>query len=205
MGYSAGHWEGDTLIVESVGFNDRTLLDTGGHPHTEALHVSERFHRRDLGHMDLQVTFSDPTLYANPLVVPVDMQFVADDELIEYVWRENEKDYAHIVGKASDEKKFVSAEILSQYVGAYQVTSSEGAGSLINVSLTAGELVIDRTPWWRGKNRQPLIPLSDTTFAGYFGWRMRFDKNDQGVVSRVIFEAPEPNLIDLVAIKQDTR
>lgn len=73
MGYSAGHWEGDTLVVESEGFNDRTLLDTGGHPHTEALRVTERFRRRDVGHMDVQVTFSDPKVYAKPLVVAVSM------------------------------------------------------------------------------------------------------------------------------------
>jgi hypothetical protein len=68
--------------------------------------------------------------------------------------------------------------------------------------LTNGELVIDRTPWTRGKDRQSLIPLSDTTFAGHFGRRMRFDKDDQGVVSRLIFEAPEPHLSDLVVTRQ---
>jgi hypothetical protein len=96
MGYSVGRWEEDTLVVESIGLNDRTLLDTGGHPHTEDLHITERFRRRDFGHIDLVVTFSDPALYRKPITVSSPMQYVADDELIEYVCRENEQDYQHI-------------------------------------------------------------------------------------------------------------
>jgi hypothetical protein len=86
MGYSAGHWEKDTLVVESSGLNDRTLLDTGGHPHTEMMKVTERFRRVNVGHMDLQVTFDDPMIYAKPIVVAVKMQLVPDEELIEYIW-----------------------------------------------------------------------------------------------------------------------
>jgi hypothetical protein len=59
MGYSVGRWEGNTLVVESAGFNDKTWLDLGGHPHSEALRVTERFQRRDFGHMRLEVTFDD--------------------------------------------------------------------------------------------------------------------------------------------------
>jgi len=62
MGYSVGHWEGDTLVVDSTGFNDRTWLDTEGHPHSEELHVTERIRRRDFGHIDTDVTFSDPKI-----------------------------------------------------------------------------------------------------------------------------------------------
>ena len=128
MGYSAGRWEGDTLVVESTGFTDRTLLDTGGHPHTEALHVTERFHRTDFGHIDLQVTFEDPAVYAKPLVVPVRMQLAADDELIEFVCRENEKDYEHIVGKASDERHALPTEVLSKYRRRLRAASPECFG-----------------------------------------------------------------------------
>src|SRR5262249_34832248 len=63
MGYSVGKWEGDTLIVTTAGYNDRTTLDRAGHPHTEALRVTERFHRRDFGHIDLQVMLDDPKAY----------------------------------------------------------------------------------------------------------------------------------------------
>lgn len=71
MGYSTGHWEGDTLVVQSTGFNENTWLDFGGHPHTESLRVTERFRRRDFGHIDLQVTFEDPKAYARPFTVPI--------------------------------------------------------------------------------------------------------------------------------------
>jgi hypothetical protein len=60
LGYSVGRWDGDTLQVDTVGFNDQGWLDGLAHPHGEALHVVERFHRRDFGHMDVQVTIDDP-------------------------------------------------------------------------------------------------------------------------------------------------
>jgi hypothetical protein len=66
QGYSVGHWEGDALVVESAGFNDKTWLDLGGHPHSADLHMTERFRRRAFGHMQLQTTFNDPTVYARP-------------------------------------------------------------------------------------------------------------------------------------------
>jgi hypothetical protein len=205
MGYSAGRWEGDTLVVESTGFTDRTLLDTGGHPHTEALQITERFHRTDFGHIDLQVTFEDPAVYAKPLVVSVRMQLVADDELIEFVCRENEKDYEHIVGKASDERHALPTEVLSKYVGAYELhLPSASDTTIINVTLEAGELIADRTPWLRGKNRQHLIPLSETVFAAYFGRRLRFVTDSQGVVTQLMFEAPEPEVRDVTTIRRRT-
>ena len=53
VGFSAGGWEGDTLVVDTIGFNDRAWLDAIGHPRSEDLHVTERFTRRDFGHMDI--------------------------------------------------------------------------------------------------------------------------------------------------------
>ena len=60
MGYSVGRWDGDTLVVTTAGYNDRTTIDLAGHPHTEALRMTERYHRRDVGHLDVQVTLDDP-------------------------------------------------------------------------------------------------------------------------------------------------
>src|ERR1700690_233560 len=71
MGYSVGHWDGDTLVVESNGFNDKTWLDHSGHPHTDQLRVTERYRRRDLGHLDLDVTISDPAAYNRDFTVKV--------------------------------------------------------------------------------------------------------------------------------------
>jgi hypothetical protein len=98
MGYSIGHWDGDTLVVESSGFVDNNWLDNSGHMGTEALRLTERLHRKDWGHIDLEVTVNDPKAYKKPWTV--NLQLIADDtELIEYVCDENEKDLKHLVGK----------------------------------------------------------------------------------------------------------
>jgi hypothetical protein len=99
MGYSIGHWDGDTLVVETTGFNDKGWIDNNGHPNTEAMRVTERFHRRDLGHMELKVTIDDPKAYTKPWTVTLAVNLLPDDELLEYVCSENEKDLGHLVGK----------------------------------------------------------------------------------------------------------
>ena len=99
MGYSVGHWDGDTLVVDTAGFNDKTWIDTSGRPHSDALHVTERFHRRDVGHMDIQVTVDDPKAYTRPFTVNEPLTLLPDTELLEYVCGENNKDLQHLVGK----------------------------------------------------------------------------------------------------------
>jgi hypothetical protein len=99
MGYSIGHWEDDTLVVESAGFVDNNWLDNSGHPGTEAMHLTERFRRRDFGHIDLQMTIDDPKAYTKPWSVNLELALTPDTELIEYVCSENEKDLGHLVGK----------------------------------------------------------------------------------------------------------
>jgi hypothetical protein len=99
QGYSVGHWDGDTLVVESAGFNGKTWLDMAGHPASEALRVTERFTRRDLGHMDLQITINDPKSYAKPWTVAAKVHLLPDDELIEHICEENNKAPGHLVGK----------------------------------------------------------------------------------------------------------
>ena len=102
--------------MESTGFNDRSWLD-GGHPHSESLHITERFRRRDFGHIDLQATFEDAKIYARPWSIDARVDLVADTEMLEYVCNENEKDRAHLVGKASDDKKYavdVAPELLAK-------------------------------------------------------------------------------------------
>jgi hypothetical protein len=99
MGYSVAHWEGDTLVVQSSGFVDDNWLDNGGHPGTEALRLTEKFHRRDFGHLDLQLTVDDPKAYTKPWTVNLRFTAQPDTDLIEYVCDENEKDLKHLVGK----------------------------------------------------------------------------------------------------------
>ena len=98
FGYSVGHWEGDTFVVETVGINDRTWLDDSGYPHSDALKLTERMRRVDFGHMDIVFTFDDPKAYTKPWTVEVPFELMPDTELLEYVC-ENEKDSGHIVGK----------------------------------------------------------------------------------------------------------
>jgi len=95
LGYSAGHWERDTLVVETAGFNDKTALDAAGHPHGEGLHVTERFHRRDFGHLDVEMTFDDPEMYTKPFTIKIPHNLMADADIFED-FCENEKDRAHL-------------------------------------------------------------------------------------------------------------
>ena len=98
LGYSIGKWNGDTLVVDTIGFNDRTWLDDGGHPHSDALQLTERFRRRDFGHLDYEITINDPKAYTKPWTASVPFGLFADNELMEWVC-ENEKDSEHSVGK----------------------------------------------------------------------------------------------------------
>ena len=95
MGYSIGKWEGDTLVVDSIGFNDRSWLDRTGHPHSDAMHVIERFRRVDFGHMEVQITIDDPKTLKAPYTFTQFQQLLPDTELLEYFCNENEKDVAH--------------------------------------------------------------------------------------------------------------
>jgi hypothetical protein len=99
LGYSVGRWEADTLVVDTVGFNDRSWLDTSGHPHSEGLHLIERFHRLDFGHMDLQITIEDPKMYTHPFTIKYPQRLLPDTDILEFVCMENEKDRGHLDGR----------------------------------------------------------------------------------------------------------
>jgi hypothetical protein len=99
QGYSIGHWDGDTLVVETAGSNGKAWMDTNGHPVTDALELTERFHRRDLGHLDLEITIDDPKAYTKPWTVKQVANLQPDTELLEYICEENNRDVGHFVGK----------------------------------------------------------------------------------------------------------
>jgi hypothetical protein len=98
MGYSTGKWDGDTLVVDSRGFNGKTWLDQLGKPSTEALHVTERFRRRDFGHMNIQITIDDPKAYTKPWKVNEEVHLLPDTELLEFICNENNRDVSHLPG-----------------------------------------------------------------------------------------------------------
>jgi len=194
MGYSVGRWENDTLVVESIGFKDTTWLDFGGHPHTEALRVVERFRRPDFGRIELKQTFEDPKVFNKPASFDVKVEFVADTDMLEYVCNENEKDHARLVGKASDDEKNrvkVARAVLAKYVGAYEFRPPEDPSQVItvNVTLSGDEVLLDVG----GKDPQKMIPLSDTLFSTS-GGRLEFVPDADGKVTHAIFRIVEGDL-----------
>jgi hypothetical protein len=96
MGYSVAKWQGDTLAVETTGITTDSWLDAFGHPRSPAMRITERYHRRDFGHMDWEVTFNDPTYYTRPFTINVNLVLVPDSDVLEYVCTENEKDSARL-------------------------------------------------------------------------------------------------------------
>jgi hypothetical protein len=95
LGFSAGHWEKDVFVVETAGFNDRAIMDWSGHVHSEALRLTERYHRRDFGHLDVEMIFDDPTTFTRPIPMKVRFELLADADIFE-MFCENEKDAAHM-------------------------------------------------------------------------------------------------------------
>jgi len=99
LGYSVGRWEGDTLVVDTIGFNDLSWLDARGHGHSEEMRVEERFHRRDFGHLDVTVTITDPKVFTKPVTISFVEQLLPDTDVYEHICSENERDSAHQPGR----------------------------------------------------------------------------------------------------------
>jgi hypothetical protein len=98
-GHSIAKWEGDTLVVDSIGFNDKFWFDFAAHPHTEKLHITERYRRPDYSHLDYEVVIDDPGAYTRPFTMYGHSPLVEDSEIIEYICNEDNQDVGHIVGK----------------------------------------------------------------------------------------------------------
>jgi len=96
-GYSIGKWDGDTFVVDTTGFNDRSWLDDPGHPHTEAMRVTEKLRRSDFGHLEIQITIDDLKAYTKPWTMTTRFDLMPDTELIENICED--KDTPHLVGK----------------------------------------------------------------------------------------------------------
>ncbi len=96
LGYSTGKWDGDTLVVNTKGFNGKTWLDQAGKPTTDALHVIERFRRKDFGHLDIEITIDDPKAYTRPWTFTEQMRLLTDTELMEAICNENNLDVEHL-------------------------------------------------------------------------------------------------------------
>ncbi|MBV8845057.1 MAG: hypothetical protein JO307_19800 [Bryobacterales bacterium] len=188
MGYSVGHWQGDTLVVESAGFNDRTWLDRVGHPHSEDLRVTETFRRVDFGNMQFQITYNDPKMLTKTLTIPLAVNYAPDTDMLETVCNENEKDTAHLAGKATAGVK-VDPAILEQYTGKYIFRKGPPvAGSFFpqnpTVTLINGQLYL---------NDLPLIPQSPTRFDSTAA-TIEFSVEDSGKAMHFTLNAAEGDL-----------
>jgi uncharacterized protein DUF3471 len=189
MGYSVGRWEGDELIVESVGFKDTTWLDFGGHPHSESLRITERYRRTDLGHIKRQVTLADKQAFARPIVVDSDMILNPDTELLEYVCAETPRERFGLVGRSEAEKKVqVPVAILDRYVGDYEFEGHNTFGiRTLTVTRTGDRLFID----FNGKGRTPLVALSQTMFSPRLLGTYEFVTDASGAATHVMVHGVE--------------
>ncbi len=177
LGYSVGHWDGETLVVDTAGFNDRGWLDIEGHPYTEALHITERYHRRDFGHLDLEITIDDPKAFTRPFSLKMVKSLEPDTDLIESVC-ENDRSVPHMLGGTGTK---IAPEILSRYTGTYEF----GPGRPAVISLE-GDLLFLQI----GTNplKLPQVADTETVFVSRTnGDVLEFVKDDQGAVTGFIF------------------
>jgi hypothetical protein len=91
LGHSIGRWENDTLVIDTIGLNDRVWQDLAGRPQTEKAHIVERYRRPDLGHLEVEITIDDPGAYTRPWKVRRRLDLAPDDEILEYICHENHK------------------------------------------------------------------------------------------------------------------
>jgi hypothetical protein len=184
LGYSVGHWDVDTLVVETAGFNDRTWFDMVGHPHSEQLRVIERFRGIDFGHIQRRITYDDPETLTKPLTFSVDLVYAPDTEMLETIC-ENERDSPHLVGNA-DTGVELSSATLERYVGVYQFRGGSLAvagfmGATQTVALIDGTLYL---------NALPLNPQSETRFDST-GASAEFVFDSNGAVMHLILSQTE--------------
>ena len=181
MGFSVGRWEGEELVVESEGFNEASWLDFGGHPHSDALHITERYRRVDFSHIQRRITLTDPKVFTRPITISSDLNLVPDTELLEYVCTETPRGRYELTGPAEPVK--VAPELLAKYVGVYDF---EGLNPFryrtMTISLAGGQLFAD----FNGKGHVLMAPISDTMFSPRILGTFEFVSDDSGAVTHVM-------------------
>ena len=178
MGYSVGRWDGDTLVVDTAGFNDRSWLDIEGHPHTEALHIIERYQRRDFGHLDLEVTIDDPKTFTRPFSMKIQKALTPDTDLLESVC-ENDTSIPHMLGGTKVIQ--LAPEALAKYAGSYQYENGRdalitNAGDLLNLQEGGNPLKL------------PFVPNSEAVFISRTeGNWIEFLRDSTGRITGFVF------------------
>ncbi len=182
MGYSVGRWDGDTLVVESNGYNGQTWLNRGL-SHTDQLRITERYRRSDFGHIVVDVTYEDPGAFESALHAVIDMEFIADEEMLETVCTEayggERSGWTSDVSEVEEASFDIPEDALANYVGTYRGIY---LGNVVTVRVTMenGELYMQR-------NNAPIAPLisqSESAFIhGGLGFVFAFD--DDGMATEV--------------------
>jgi len=175
QGYSVGRWEGDTLVVESNGFNDKTWVSRRGLSHTEALRMTERYRRKDFGHLEIEVTFTDPGAYAKPWSFTVEKVLQPDTEMLELVC---ERTSDHWSSRTTETTVHVPPEVLARYVGSFSGIY-QGNPRTARFSVSNGQLFVASG----GGEAQPLVARSETLFEGTLGYQ--FEVDEKGVATHV--------------------
>jgi Domain of unknown function (DUF3471) len=174
LGYSVGRWEQDTLVVTSAGFNDRGWLDVGGHPQTESLRITERFRRRDFGHIEYELTIDDPKAFTKPFTLRSEKTFAPDTDLLEDIC-ENEISGAHLTGGVS-----LSPDALAKYAGVYEF--APGRQAVVTVS--GDQLLIEDSA---NPADRLFVARSETSFLSSLSQvAIEFVRNPQGSVTHLV-------------------
>jgi hypothetical protein len=183
MGYSVGRWDGDTLVVDSFGFNDRTWLN-GNYPHTESLRMTERYRRIDFGHLQIEATLQDPGAYSRPWTVRVVAQFAPDTEMGDMRCDPAESGRQYWTGTISDAQRSavkVAPEILAKYVGVYK--GMWGSRPRVVEMTLSGDTLFVSYPLLP-REPEHLVSLSETIFSSSLGYSFIRDK--QGMATDVV-------------------
>lgn len=193
MGYATGHWDGDVLVIESNGYNDRTWLTREGLPHTDRLRITERYRRLDFGHITLDISYEDPGTFIEPVQATIDLVNQPDNNMLEVICNESETGQQHYSGEiAQAETDVVEVPLatLQSYVGTYQ---GLWLGNLITAEITMedGALILTRSPRYSdtGGNtdsaRSALIPQSQTAFDCTCGLGFVFTVGSDGIATEM--------------------
>jgi hypothetical protein len=167
QGYSVGHWDGDTLIVDSNGFNDKTWVGRNGLSHTEKLRLTERYRRPDFGHLEMEITYTDPGAFVKPWGFTAKMQLAADTEMLESVCERSSENWKGNLSDAANGAVAVPADVLARYVGVYSGIY-QGNKRTVQVELSGTRLIakILGDAGEDGGDARPLVPRTQTIFEG---------------------------------------
>ena len=193
QGYSVGRWEGDTLIVESNGYNDKTWLHREGLPHTEALRITERYRRTSFGRIELEITYDDPGTFTEPVHAHVPLRFSADSELLEIVCNESSMGRSHYGGEISEADQAaveLSTDVLARYIGTFEGVWLGNQTTLV-FTVENGQLWLDRDPPYSGTGfteteKSRLVAQSENAFDCDCGLGFVFTDLEGGVATEVL-------------------